>query len=96
MTCNKKVYQAVRQNQATENREKKRIIKLLICITLTFILCFTPFHVMLLIRILEHDMNVKNKCLTIPSLGSQSYKIYRITVALTSLTVLLIQSCTAS
>ena len=86
MTCNKKVYQAVRQNQATENREKKRIIKLLISITLTFILCFTPFHVMLLIRsILEHNMNLKEQVFDHSKSGKQSYKIYRITVALTSL-----------
>lgn len=81
MICNKKVYQAVQYNQATERNEKKRIIKLLVSITLTFVLCFTPFHVMLLIRsILERDGHVFDS-----KSGKQSYKIYRITVALTSL-----------
>ncbi|XP_028011643.2 psychosine receptor [Eptesicus fuscus] len=78
MVCNQKVYQAVQHNQATENSEKKRIIKLLVTITLTFVLCFTPFHVMLLLRsILERIVNEKY--------GKQTYKMYRITVALTSL-----------
>lgn len=77
--CNQKVYRAVRRNQATENSEKKRIVKLLVSITVTFVLCFTPFHVMLVIRsILEHDGNHSRS-------GKQIYKIYRITVALTSL-----------
>ncbi|KAM6201023.1 psychosine receptor [Rhynchocyon petersi] len=79
--CNQKVYRAVRHNQATEDREKKRIIRLLVSITLTFILCFTPFHVMVLIRsVLEHNMDLNH-----PKSGKQTYKMYRITVALTSL-----------
>ncbi|XP_036170637.1 psychosine receptor [Myotis myotis] len=78
MVCNLKVYQAVQHNQATENSERKRIIKLLVTITLTFVLCFTPFHVMLLLRsILEPTVD--------PKYGKQTYKIYRITGALTSL-----------
>lgn len=80
MICNHKVYQAVQHNQATENSEKRRIIKLLAGITLTFVLCFTPFHVMVLIRcILERNMNFNNKS------GKQTFTVYRITVALTSL-----------
>lgn len=79
--CNQKVYQAVRQNQATENREKRVIVKLLVSITLTFFLCFTPFHVMVLIRcILERDVNLSNQ-----NSGKRTYTMYRITVALTSL-----------
>ncbi|XP_074091684.1 psychosine receptor isoform X2 [Macrotis lagotis] len=74
--CNQKVYKAVKYNQATESHEKKRIIKLLLSITLTFFLCFTPFHAMLLI-------------LSIPNystdFGKQIFKLYRVTVALTSL-----------
>lgn len=86
MVCNRNVYQAVKQNQATENSEKKRIIKLLVSITLTFILCFTPFHVMLLIRsILERDVNLDEHIFDHNKSGKQTYKIYRITVALTSL-----------
>ncbi|XP_008579434.1 PREDICTED: psychosine receptor [Galeopterus variegatus] len=81
LICNQKVYQAVWHNQATENSEKRRIMKLLASITLTFVLCFTPFHVTLLIRcILEHDVNFDNH-----KSGKQTYTIYRITVALTSL-----------
>ncbi|XP_003472511.1 psychosine receptor [Cavia porcellus] len=82
LICNQKVYKAVRHNQATEYPEKIRIIKLLISITLTFVLCFTPFHVMLLIRcILEHNVNLSDQNKS----GKQTYAIYRITVALTSL-----------
>lgn len=82
LICNQKVYKAVRHNQATENTEKIRIIKLLISITLTFVLCFTPFHVMLLIRcILERDVNFHDHSKS----GKQTYTMYRITVALTSL-----------
>ncbi|XP_012872534.1 PREDICTED: psychosine receptor [Dipodomys ordii] len=81
MVCNQKVYQAVRHNQATENSEKVRIIKLLISITLTFVLCFTPFHVMVLIRcILEREVNFDDH-----KSGKQTFTMYRITVALTSL-----------
>ncbi|XP_075388301.1 G-protein coupled receptor 65 [Tenrec ecaudatus] len=79
--CNQKVYKAVRHNQATKEGEKERIIKLLVGITLTFILCFTPFHVTVLIRsVLERDVNLRGH-----QTGKQTYKIYRITVALTSL-----------
>nr|XP_031535172.1 psychosine receptor [Vicugna pacos]XP_031535173.1 psychosine receptor [Vicugna pacos] len=86
LICNQKVYRAVRQNQATENNEKKRIIKLLISISLTFVLCFTPFHVMLLIRsILERDVKLNEHVFDHNKSGKQAYKIYRITVALTSL-----------
>ncbi|KFO18252.1 psychosine receptor [Fukomys damarensis] len=81
LICNQKVYKAVRHNQATENTEKIRIIKLLISITLTFVLCFTPFHVMLLVRcILERDVTFDDH-----KSGKQTYTMYRITVALTSL-----------
>ncbi|XP_034848315.1 psychosine receptor [Mirounga angustirostris] len=86
MISNQKVYQAVQHNQATENSEKKRIIKLLVSITLTFVLCFTPFHVLLLIRsILEHDGNFSELIFKDHKSGKQIYKMYRITVALTSL-----------
>ncbi|KAM5338197.1 psychosine receptor [Glossophaga mutica] len=78
MICNQKVYRAVQHNQATENSEKRKIVRLLISITLTFVLCFTPFHVMLLLRSILEPMSD-------PESGKQTYKIYRITVALTSL-----------
>ena len=78
MVCNQKVYRAVQHNQATENGEKRRIVRLLISIMLTFVLCFTPFHVMLLLRSILEPMAA-------PESGKQTYKMYRITVALTSL-----------
>ncbi|XP_006839653.1 PREDICTED: psychosine receptor [Chrysochloris asiatica] len=85
MFCNQKVYKAVQHNQATEDEEKKRIITLLVGITLTFILCFTPFHVLVLIRsVLERKANPNKGIFDLKS-GKQTYKIYRITVALTSL-----------
>ncbi|XP_039767675.1 psychosine receptor isoform X1 [Ornithorhynchus anatinus] len=77
MFCNHKVYRAIVSNQATDNHEKKRIIKLLLSISLTFLLCFTPFHIMLLIRSIGERNN--------HSFGKHMFKPYRITVALTSL-----------
>lgn len=86
LICNQKVYRAVQQNQATENGEKKKIIKLLLSVTLTFILCFTPFHVMLLIRAFsEHNMSFAQSMFQYNERGKQIYKAYRITTALTSL-----------
>ncbi|NWW83355.1 PSYR protein, partial [Climacteris rufus] len=73
--CYYKIYQVVRYNQATVDEEKKKVRKLILNITVSFIVCFTPYHVMLLIR------SIKEPSTTDPHL----YKLYRITQALTSL-----------
>ncbi|NXC49759.1 PSYR protein, partial [Penelope pileata] len=77
--CYHKIYQAVRYNQATVDEEKKKIRKLILNITVTFIVCFTPYHVVLLIR------SIKEPHASNPQLLQSMYKIYRITQALTSL-----------
>ncbi|NWH81116.1 PSYR protein, partial [Piaya cayana] len=75
--CYHKVYQVVRCNQATVDEEKKKVRKLILNITVTFIVCFTPYHIVLFIR------SIKEPYTTGPQL--LLYKVYRITQALTSL-----------
>ncbi|NWR73166.1 PSYR protein, partial [Centropus unirufus] len=75
--CYHKIYQVVRCNQATIDEEKKKVKKLILNITVTFIVCFTPYHIVLLIR------SIKEPYTTDPQL--LLYKVYRITQALTSL-----------
>ncbi|NXN82940.1 PSYR protein, partial [Bombycilla garrulus] len=77
MFCYHKIYQAVRYNQATVDEEKRRVKKLILNITVSFIVCFTPYHVVLLIR------SIKEPSTSDPHL--LLYKVYRITQALTSL-----------
>lgn len=77
--CYHKIYQAVRCNQATVNEEKKKIKKLILNITVTFIICFTPYHVVLLIRSIKEPQTSNLQLL------QSIYKIYRITQAFTSL-----------
>ncbi|NXI71678.1 PSYR protein, partial [Anseranas semipalmata] len=77
--CYHKIYEVVRCNQATVDEEKKKIKKLILNITITFIICFTPYHVVLFIR------SIKEPYPTNPQFLQLLYKIYRITQALTSL-----------
>ncbi|XP_063188843.1 psychosine receptor [Chroicocephalus ridibundus] len=77
--CYYKIYQVVKYNQATVDEEKKKVRKLILNITVTFIVCFTPYHVMLLIR------SIKEPQTTDPQILQSMYKVYRVTQALTSL-----------
>ncbi|NXI56870.1 PSYR protein, partial [Chloroceryle aenea] len=77
--CYHKIYQVVRCNQATVEEEKKKVRKLILNITITFIVCFTPYHVILFIR------SIKEPYTTDLQLLQLMYKVYRITQALTSL-----------
>ncbi|NXL41122.1 PSYR protein, partial [Podilymbus podiceps] len=79
VVCYHKIYRVVRRNQATVDEEKKKVRKLILNITVTFIVCFTPYHVVLLIR------SIKEPYTTDPQLLQLMYKVYRITQALTSL-----------
>ncbi|NWV15232.1 PSYR protein, partial [Ptilonorhynchus violaceus] len=76
--CYHKIYQVVRYNQATLDEEKKKVRQLILNITVSFIVCFTPYHVVLLIR------SIKEPSTTDPHVLLM-YKVYRITQALTSL-----------
>ncbi|KAM9149181.1 psychosine receptor isoform 1-T5 [Pangshura tecta] len=73
--CYQKIYKAVRHNQATEDREKKKIKKLLLSIIITFVFCFTPYHAVLLFRSINEPENDNSV---------HMFKPYRITQALTS------------
>ncbi|KFP72800.1 Psychosine receptor, partial [Acanthisitta chloris] len=77
--CYHRIYQVVRYNQATVDEEKKKVRKLILNITVTFIVCFTPYHIILLIR------SISEPSTTDPHLLLLMYKVYRITQALTSL-----------
>ncbi|XP_062494816.1 psychosine receptor [Pezoporus occidentalis] len=77
--CYHKIYQVVRCNQATIDEEKKKVRKLILNITVTFVVCFTPYHVMLFIR------SIKEPYTSDPQLLQLMYKVYRVTQALTSL-----------
>lgn len=77
--CYHKIYQVVRYNQATVDEEKKKVRKLILNITVTFLVCFTPYHIILFIR------SIKEPYTTDPELLQLMYKVYRIAQALTSL-----------
>ncbi|XP_048342421.1 psychosine receptor [Sphaerodactylus townsendi] len=79
--CYHKIYQAIKNNQATEDREKKKIKDLLLTIVVTFFVCFTPYHIVLLLRSIYEP----NDC----PFAERMYKPYRITTALTSLNCIL-------
>ncbi|NXS94281.1 PSYR protein, partial [Jacana jacana] len=82
--CYSKIYRVVRCNQATADEEKKRVRKLILNITVSFIVCFTPYHVLLLIRSIKEPHTANNQEVWVSS-TSNLYKLYRITQALTSL-----------
>ncbi|NXY86568.1 PSYR protein, partial [Alcedo cyanopectus] len=77
--CYHNIYQVVRQNQATIDEEKKKVRKLILNITVTFIVCFTPYHVTLFIRSIKEPHSTDQQLLQL------MYKVYRITQALTNL-----------
>nr|XP_056708095.1 psychosine receptor [Euleptes europaea] len=79
--CYQKIYQAVKNNQATEDRDKKKIKDLLLTIVITFFLCFTPYHVVLLLRSIYELDNCP--------FADRMYEPYRITTALTNLNCIL-------
>lgn len=75
--CYVKIYQAVKHNQATQDCDKKKINHLLLSIILTFFLCFTPYHIVLLLRSILEPLDC--------SYTSHLFVPYRITTALTSI-----------
>ncbi|NWI63532.1 PSYR protein, partial [Todus mexicanus] len=79
LVCYHKIYQVVRCNQATLDEEKQKVKKLILNITVTFIICFTPYHIVLFIRSIKEPYTKDLQLLQL------LYKVYRITQALTSL-----------
>ncbi|XP_078516134.1 G-protein coupled receptor 65 [Lissotriton helveticus] len=78
--CYKQIDIAVKHNQATADEAKKKIRKLLIAILSTFFLCFTPYHVLLLMR----SIGEPGSC----EFASWIFKPYKITLAIASLNCL--------
>ncbi|NXG72518.1 PSYR protein, partial [Baryphthengus martii] len=77
--CYHRIYQVVKCNQATIDEEKKKVRKLILNITVTFIVCFTPYHVILFIRSIREPYTTDLQILQL------LYRVYRITQALSSL-----------
>ncbi|XP_053331280.1 psychosine receptor [Spea bombifrons] len=75
--CYCKIYAAVKSNQATASGDKKKIKQLLFTIVVTFIITFTPYHVVLLMRSIWEPGN----CL----FAKKMFSPYKITLALSSL-----------
>nr|XP_028562933.1 psychosine receptor [Podarcis muralis] len=81
--CYQKIYGAVKNNQATRNRDKRKINHLLLSIVVTFFLCFTPYHVVLFIRSIVEPCECDCGCGC--DAAQRMFIPYRITTALTSL-----------
>ncbi|XP_060610871.2 psychosine receptor [Anolis sagrei] len=75
--CYQKIYRAVENNQATHERDKRKIKNLLLSIIVIFFLCFTPYHVVLFLRSIWEPCN----CIV----SRRMFLPYRITTALTSI-----------
>lgn len=75
--CYQKIYRAVKHNQGTQDTDKRKINHLLLSIVSTFFLCFTPYHVVLLLRSISEPCNC--------AFARRMYIPYRITTALTSI-----------
>ncbi|XP_069064230.1 psychosine receptor-like [Pleurodeles waltl] len=78
--CYKRIEIAVKHNQATADEAKKKIRKLLVAILSTFFLCFTPYHVLLLMRSIWEPGSCK--------FARIIFKPYKITLAIASLNCL--------
>ncbi|XP_041132481.1 G-protein coupled receptor 4-like [Polyodon spathula] len=74
--CCQRIYKAIKSNIATQDHDKIKIKKLLLSIVVAFLICFSPYHVVMLIRsIIEPHMCEVAKRLFVP---------YKITLALSS------------
>ncbi|XP_063803461.1 psychosine receptor [Pseudophryne corroboree] len=74
--CYYKIYVAVQGNQATVDRDKLKITHLLLTIVVTFILSFTPYHIVLLIRSIREPENC--------NFARKIFTPYKLTLALSS------------
>ncbi|XP_077179528.1 G-protein coupled receptor 65 [Paroedura picta] len=79
--CYQKIYQAVKNNQATGDKDKKKIKDLLLTIVITFFICFTPYHIVLLLRSIYEP----GDCI----FAKRMFGLYRITTAVTSVNCIL-------
>ncbi|XP_063295071.1 psychosine receptor [Pelobates fuscus] len=74
--CYLKIYAAVKTNQATDEGDKIKIKQLLFAIVVSFVISFTPYHIVLLIRSLKEP----NNC----TFANKMFYPYKITLALSS------------
>ncbi|MEE6494264.1 hypothetical protein FKM82_017076 [Ascaphus truei] len=75
--CYYRIYVAVKHNQATGDSDKKKIRHLLFTIVVTFILSFTPYHVVLLMR----SIGEPGSC----EFAQWIFRPYKVSVALSSI-----------
>ncbi|XP_078089350.1 G-protein coupled receptor 68-like [Mustelus asterias] len=75
-----RIYKSLKNNMATLHQEKRRALQLMLGITVSYTICFTPYHAMLLVRsIIEKNWSIAN-AIFIP---------YRLSVALVCLNCIL-------
>lgn len=78
--CYYRIYVAVQHNQATEDKDKQKIKQLLLIIVVMFVLSFTPYHVVLLMRSVREPGNC--------AFAHTIFVPYKLTVALSSVNCL--------
>ncbi|XP_040188092.1 psychosine receptor [Rana temporaria] len=76
VVCYYRIYVAVNLNQATATRDKRKIKHLLLAIVVTFVVSFTPYHVVLFLR----GIYEPNNC----PFAMEIFKSYKLTLALSS------------
>ncbi|OCT65098.1 psychosine receptor [Xenopus laevis] len=75
--CYQRIFAAVKKNQATDDSEKQKIKQLLLTIIVTFVISFTPYHVVLFIRCIGEPENCP--------FAKNMFVPYKLTLALTSI-----------
>ncbi|KAM8921298.1 G-protein coupled receptor 65 [Pelodytes ibericus] len=77
VVCYFSIYAAVKKNQATADHDKQKIKQLLFTVVVTFIISFTPYHVVLLIRSIWEPKDC--------DFAKRMFSPYKITLALSSM-----------
>ncbi|KAG8449016.1 hypothetical protein GDO86_015905 [Hymenochirus boettgeri] len=75
--CYQRIFAAVKTNQATADKDKQKIKQLLLIIIVTFVISFSPYHVILLIRSIWEPGNC--------NFAQKMFLPYKLTLALTSI-----------
>ncbi|KAE8586162.1 hypothetical protein XENTR_v10021573 [Xenopus tropicalis] len=75
--CYQRIFAAVKTNQATADRDKQKIKQLLLTIIVSFVISFTPYHVVLFIRSIREP----GDC----DFAKDIFTPYKFTLALTSI-----------
>ncbi|XP_077319857.1 G-protein coupled receptor 65 [Lithobates pipiens] len=76
VVCYHRIYVAVNLNQATATKDKRKIKHLLLVIVVTFLVSFTPYHVVLFLRGFYEPGNCH--------FARKIFKFYKLTLALSS------------